>query len=452
MNIIKEEVGDLKDIFRRIKRRDLKGNTGQAIKNSSYQFVQGLVTKIGSLLFTIIMARMLMPELMGLYSLALVTIVMFVSISDLGIYPAVITFGSKMLGKNDPAKAKGYVKKLFKWKLILVSIFSLILLASSYFMANIYYNKPIFYALLVGVLYLPAITILVFLEYIFRATNNFREPLIKEIFFQAMRFIFIPLVIFFLLRSNLSSDIIISIVLLTITMCYLFSIILLAALSKNKLKFLSVREKKLKKPEIAELKKFIIPLSVLSLSGVFFGYVDTLMLGHYISSSFIAYYGAAFALIGSASTIISFSAMSLMPIFSRISGTSLEKMFAKTRNLTLLISVAAGAFTYSISWWIIKLAYGEAYLSAVPILKYLSILVAILPIMALYNSYFISQKKTKTIAWLIIMATTLNITFNFIGINYGLSHYGEMGGVFGAVGATILSRFAHLTGLVLWRK
>ena len=452
MDIIKEEVGDLKDIVRRVRMRNLGGNTGQAIKNSSYQFLQNLIMKVGSLFFTIIIARMFMPELMGLYSLSLATIVMFVSVSDLGISSAVITFVSRMLGKNDPAKAKGYIKKLFKWKLSMVTLFSFVLLASSYFLANNYYNKPIFYALLAGVLYLPATTLLGFLEQMFKIINSFREPLIKEITFQIARFALVPIAIFFLLKSDLSSDTIVATVLLVITSCYLFSILILSILSKNKFRFLKAKEKKLNKYEVKDLKKFIFPLSVLSLSGVFFGYVDTLMLGHYVSSSFIAYYGASFALIGSASTIIGFSAAALMPIFSRIQGKSLEKIFSKTRNLTLLISLAAGVFTYLVAWWVIKLAYGEAYLTAVPILKYLSILVVILPIIALYNSYFISQKRTRAIAGLIIISTLLNITFNFIGINYGLVHYGEMGGVLGAVGATVLSRVVHLSGLVFLRK
>ena len=100
MNTIKKGVDDLRSIAKRLRQKDLRGNTGQAIKNSTYQLAQNLVAKVGSLFFTIIIARMLLPELMGLYSLALATIIMFVAISDLGISAAVITFGSKMLGKK----------------------------------------------------------------------------------------------------------------------------------------------------------------------------------------------------------------------------------------------------------------------------------------------------------------------------------------------------------------
>ncbi len=452
MNIIKEEVGDLKDVVVRIRKRNLNGNTGQAIRNSGYQLAQNLTMKAGSLLFTIVIARMLLPELMGLYSLSLATIAMFVSFSDLGISAAVMTFVSKMLGTKNHAKAKGYIKKLFKWKLRIITISSLVLVFSSYFVANIYYSKPIFYALLAGGLYLPTISLLGFLEQIFKTINNFKDPLFKEVVFQVSRFVLVPIGILLLLKSNLSKGVIIAIIILIIVFCHLLSLLTLLALSKNKFKVFSLKEKRLNKSEIQDLKKFILPLSVLSLSGVFFGYVDTFMLGHYVSSSFIAYYGAAFALVGSASAIIGFSTAALMPIFSRVSGKSLERIFSKTRNLTLSISLIAGVFTYFVAWWVIELAYGTAYLTAVPILQYLSILVVILPVAGLYNSYFISQKKTKIVAELIVMATIINVIFNFIGINYGLVHYGEIGGVLGAVGATVLSRIVYMGTLIFWKK
>ena len=66
--------------------------------------------------------------------------------------------------------------------------------------------------------------------------------------------------------------------------------------------------------------------------------------------------------------------------------------------------------------------------------------------------YFTTQKKTKELAWLIVGAAILNIIFNWFAITWGLSNYGEMGAVFGAVGATILSRGIYLVGLVVFRK
>ena len=84
MNVKKDLLNgenQIKGIFSRIRRRDFSGNSGQAIKNSTFQLATNLVAKIGSLFFTIIIARLLMPELFGLYSLALATILMFSAIS-----------------------------------------------------------------------------------------------------------------------------------------------------------------------------------------------------------------------------------------------------------------------------------------------------------------------------------------------------------------------------------
>ncbi|MFH0712197.1 MAG: oligosaccharide flippase family protein [archaeon] len=99
-NAIKKEAKEIRVIFGRIKRRDLKGNSGQAIKNSTYQLATTLTAKIGSIIFTIIIARLLMPELFGLYGLALSTILLISAFSDLGISTTMLTFVSKTIDKK----------------------------------------------------------------------------------------------------------------------------------------------------------------------------------------------------------------------------------------------------------------------------------------------------------------------------------------------------------------
>ena len=153
-NPIKEESKNIRGILGRIKRRDLKGNSGQAIKNSSYHLATTLVGKIGSLLFTIIIARLMLPEIYGLYGLALSTILFMGVFSDFGISAALMTFLSKTIDKR-PKKAKGYFNFLTKYKISLVILSSLILLASANWLANSYYQKPIFFAIMAGAIYLP---------------------------------------------------------------------------------------------------------------------------------------------------------------------------------------------------------------------------------------------------------------------------------------------------------
>lgn len=451
-NFLSSGEQDARTIFTRFKKRNFSGDTGQAIKNSSYQLTTNVIMKVGSLLFTIIIARMLMPEKMGLYSLALSTILLFSIFSDFGISSALITYLSKALGKGDNRKAKAYTEILFKWKYKLVLVSVVFLLAGSYFISNYWYKKPIFYAVLTGVLYIPALQFINFLEVLFKANNNFRTSLIKEVILQITKLVVVPISILLFLNMNLPNRVLVMFVMIGIILCYLIAFLFLVINAKRKISFLKVSPSKLNKSDINDLKKFILPLIATAFAGTFFGYVDTLMLGHYVLTEYIAYYGAAFALIGSAGSIIGFMSSAMMPIFSRMEGHQLRKLFKKTRNFTILVSGMATIFTYLAAWWIISIAYGTGYLAAVPILKWFSILLLINTLIGLYESYFTSQKKTSLIARLLVVSTILNIILDILFIGYGVAHYGDMGGIYGAVIATILSRFIYFGGLTLFRN
>lgn len=76
--------------------------------------------------------------------------------------------------------------------------------------------------------------------------------------------------------------------------------------------------------------------------------------------------------------------------------------------MTILISVLVGIFTYYVAYYVIRLTYRVKYLETVPIL-------------GLYVSCYVTQKKTKTLAWL-------------------------------ALGATVISRVLYLGRLIIFKK
>ncbi|MCD4771268.1 oligosaccharide flippase family protein [archaeon] len=450
-HIIEEEAGDIKNIFSRFKKRDFSGPTGQVVKNSTYKLITNLIAKFGSLIFMIIIARMLAPEFFGLYTLTLSTILLFSTFSDLGISTTMLIFVSKTLGKNNPEKAKTYFKGLLKYKIYLLIISSGTLMLSAYLISNYWYNKPIFYALLAGGLYIPMSILAEYINTAFQAGNNFKAGMAKEIIFQISRFILIPLGLLYFLKINLGGSMIITGIILILVFCHFISFLYLRIISKKQILYLRKKASGLKKQEKQELKKFILPLSFTLLSGTFFGYIDTLMLGHYISdATYIGYYGAAFGLIGSAGLIIGFIAASVLPVFSRLQGKLLEKIFEKTKNFTLSIGAATMIFTYFMAEYILMI-YGGRFLPATIILKLFSILLITLPLSGIYISYFVSLKKTRLIAKLLITSTIVNIILNIWFISYGLQ-FGMMEGVIGACIATICSRIFYLGGLILSKR
>jgi len=447
---IKQGEEEIKGIFSRFKKRDFSGTEGQVIKNSSFQLAATIIAKLGSIIFTILVARMLMPELFGLYSLALSTIVFFSMFSDLGIGATLTTFLSKYIGAKQLDKAKTYYSKLLKYKLILIFVPAFILLVLSSFIANTYYNKPIFFALLVGVIYIPLNGLISFFNSALISLNNFKACLIKEIIFQILKITSVPLVIYLFINSTISTSGFIAIIIATLSICYIVALIYMAAIARKNFSFFKkVNASKFSSEEVLQLRKFILPLSVTALSGMFFGFIDTLMLGHYVDATYIGYYSAAFGLIGAAGTLLSFMGGALLPIFSRMKNASLERVFKRVRILSLLIGLAAAVFTFFVARYIL-LIYGDAYLPATLLLKVFSLLLIVIPVTGIYEAYLMSREKTSIMAWVLIISTLINIILNYTFINMGLKT-SMFDALLGACIATIISKVIYLFGLMIFK-
>lgn len=448
-NFIEKETAEVKGILGRLKRKDFSGNTGQAIKNSTYQLATNLVAKFGSIIFIIFLARLINPDIFGLYGLTLSTILFFNAFSDLGISTALLAFVSKKMGERNYQKAKDYYQYLFKYKLILLIISSTALLVLSYFVSNYYYNKPIFLALAIGSLYLFFSGISSFLNQFFMARNNFRIGFFKEILIQLGRLIFVPLIII-LLISKVSTQILLLSIFSILTLTYILSIFQLYFRLPKK-DFKDLKPRKLNIQEKSKIKRFVIPMSVGALSGTFFGSIDMLMLGRFVSAEFIGYYQAAFGLITAAAALLAFSGIALFPIFSRLDGKRLERGLVKSIRLTILLSLPATIFTFFISSKIVNLIYGPKYLPASNVLQIFSLLLISLPLAGIYNTYYQSRGHTSRFASILIASTILNIILNYILITTLLPR-GMMMAVMGAGIATIISGYSYLTMLIIFRK
>ena len=76
-----------------------------AIKNSSYSLAGTLIYKFGGLIFTILIARLLLPELFGIYALVLSIVTILLTFTNLGINETSLRYISDALGKKDNKKA-----------------------------------------------------------------------------------------------------------------------------------------------------------------------------------------------------------------------------------------------------------------------------------------------------------------------------------------------------------
>jgi O-antigen/teichoic acid export membrane protein len=450
-NPIKKEEKDILVILKMIKKRKFKGYTGLAVKNSIYQIASSVTTKIASFLFVIIIARLLLPELFGLYSLALSTILLFSLLSDLGTNNSLVYFVSKKLARGSESKAKGYVRYLTKIKIFLIIFASLALLISAKFIADNYYQKPIFLALLAGVLYIIFASGQAFITSFFRSVSRFREPFFKEIIFQLTRLILIPLTILLVIRKlSLSPSIVTSIIILLLAFSYFVAFIFIFILSKKKIEFLKTRISKTNKNENKKIRHFTIGLSAITLSTLFFGYIDMIILGRFVAPSFIGYYSAAFSIIASSAIILVFTNV-LFPIFSRLGGKRLKRAFDKSFRIILTFSIFLFLFILFFAPLIVKIIFGNEYSLAVPLLRLFSLLAISLPLTELYNIYIISRGNTKEVRRLIFISIIMNIVLTYLFIRW-LLNYSQFMATVGAAMATIISRYFYLVGLIIVKK
>ena len=445
----KGDVNEIRGALGRIKRRDFSGDSGQAIKNSTYQLASSVISRAGALIFAIIIARMLLPELFGLYSMALSIILIFSVFSELGISQAVVRFIAKESGKKN-GKVIEVLKYLLKIKLILIAIVVLALAILSPIIAGKIYDEPILLALFSGILYIIFLQLVNFAASTLQGLNNFKLQLIREIIFSVLKITLMPIAILIGMKFLLSTEIRLALIILSIAISFLVPIPILI----NSIKKYEVVRKKCKKTtrkEKKKINKFIIASATIALSGVFFANIDKIMMGYFASASFVGYYTAAVSLISSIVVVPGIFSVSLLPIFSKLKTKDLGRKFKRVVSVIILISAILFIFTNALAYIIIILIYGKAYLTSVSILRALSILIFINPIIGIYSAYFISRGSPKIIAKSTLFATVINIILNFIFMK-SLTSFGEIYIVYAAVAATLISQVIYMIQLINSKK
>lgn len=450
MDFIKEGGADIRVLFRRIKNRDFSGYGGMALKNSIYQFSTSLVARVGALIFTIILARLLMPELFGLYSLALSTILIFVSFSDLGMGDTMVRFVSRELGKRNTVMAMAYSKYFIKIKILVMFLVSFILILSAKFIAGSYYHKPIYLALIAGSLYIFFGGIIVILTSILQAYNLFKPIFYREIIFQIIRIVLIPLVVLFAIKNTLNKETIVFLIIITLSLSFVLLSIFLYIFTKKVILKKDASGKNLSKSDKKKFNRFVAINSTVILSGVFFGFIDVVMLGYFVSSEYIGYYQGAFSFIGAMISLITFSAV-LLPIFSRLNKGRMDKFMQKTTKTISLISLASFLFLFFASKPLVLVILGKDYLHSINILRILSLMLLSVPVTTVYSTYFVSSGKPEVVSKSLISSTILNIALTYILIT-SLIGYSPLYAVYGAAVAAVISRYVYIMMLVFYKK
>lgn len=430
-------MGSIHDLFKAIKESKFKGYKGRVIENSFWNIISTISSSIGGMIFTILIARMFFPELFGVYSIVLALVMAISSFSNLGISQAVIRYVAEALGNQNKDKARTYFKTLFKIKFLIALGLSLALFFLSKTLAIYIFGKPILTTpFQVGAIYLFINALWPLFTSIFAALQKLKYEAISQIIFQVSRII---LIYIFLATVKTVPSVFVGLILAVVaTIAYLFFI-----LNKN---FPYLIKGKSVEINTRRLIKFSGLFSVISISSIFFAYLDKLMLGILMPAEYAGYYNASLTIVFGVAGLVSFSVV-FLPVF-----TQLKKYFKRAFETTFKYSAI---FSFPLAFGLIffakpfiTLVFGQEYLLGVLPTYVLALLIIESTTFSFFITAFISKEKLKYPAIMMILTTFLNVVLNYflitsfmkINIDYG---------VVGAALATLISRYFFSIALTL---
>ena len=414
-----------------------------AIKGSAYNLLALLVQKFGGLIFTIIVARMLLPELFGIYALALSIATVVLTFTGLGIDNTFLRYLSYSVGKRNKKLSRNYSRYVLKIKLSLILLSVIFLLAiSKYLSYSIYKNPLLFYPLIFSCLFILSDSLRIFFGTLFVAIKDFRSLVFFDISAQVLKIVFSVLaVLIFTDVFKISGIFLAFFVSGFFTLVIMFFILL-----KRDKSLLIGKTEEFDKSKINSYWKFMV---FASLSLAFFGSIDTLMLGKFVSPEYIGYYRAAMSLIMVISSIFSLS-WAFFPIFTQIKGERFQRGFNKVLKYILIFSIPATIGIIFIAKYLVKVVYGNSYILATYSIYFLSLLILTTPLIGLYSIVFEAKEKPRIVSKSVFFSLIINILLNILVIF--LFKEKPLFMIAGVGLATSLSRLILLWMLVAYAK
>jgi len=179
-------------------------------------------------------------------------------------------------------------------------------------------------------------------------------------------------------------------------------------------------------------------MTIISISGMLFSYIDALILGYFVSPEFVGYYRAAFTLVLGIIGLAYFPSLAFLSSFSKTNKQNQEKLFNYSFKYLTILSIP---FTFALIFlgnFFIRLFYGYSYLPAALPLGFLAVLIFPASGIYIFSSLFSAKNKPGLFAKLIILTSIIDVVLNFV-IIYLLLKISPIWAASGAAIATLIS-------------
>jgi len=379
----------------------------KAEKGIKWSIIDQIVKVVMTLLFSVVLARLIEPKEFGLYSLITISIGFITVFKDFGL-------GSSIIQKDNPSDLD--INSVFWFNIILSAFITLLIVFGAYF-ASSFYREPkltLMMQVMGFVFFIGSFGLIP--DGIIHKELNFKtfffRNLINTIFsgLIGVFFAYLGLGVWALIIMTLTSTIIEVIISFYIVKW------------KPKLEFSSI--------SIKPYLHFSLPLLGENLINYWVRNVDNILIGKNLGEEILGYYSRAYNLMLLPVRQISGAINRvLLPTFSiiKIDKQKVWQNYSRVLSLTAFIVFPLMGFGYLFARELIIILYGHKWLNMVPIFKGLCFLGSIQSIAVYCGSIFSSQAKTYMQLKLGLFTKPLMI----IGIVLGLYSNGVMGVVWG---------------------
>jgi len=403
-----------------------------------------LFSRIGGLVFIIIIARYLMPEGFGIYNLVFSISLIMLQFVDAGINQSLIRYVAEALGNNNKKLAAASSRYLLKLKMVISLGLSIVLMLLAYPLSIYVFDKPkLFLPLMFIGIYILSAAYSSFYSSYFYILKKVKYLTTRQFLFEIIRITGV-LVLFSL---ALKEYYVVGTLMVLAATLFISTLYLIYNLRKISPYFFEKSDQEVDKKRIL---RFFFYMGIMGSLLVVFGYIDTIIIGILFESSYVGFYGAALALVGGIWSFLNISYI-LLPVFTQMKDHDLEASINKVFKYISILAVPIIFGILILGKYLIRAIYGYEYLSAVLPFYILSLLVLIVPINSTLVSLFSAKEKPKYVVNIILASIALNIVLDLVLIIY-LSKISLGWGIAGAAIATIISELFYLFSLLSYTK
>lgn len=391
----------------------------RVLQNAIYNSSSVLIGNLAGLVISIYVARVLKPELFGIYSLAISIALLLMTFTDLGINATVVRYVAYAHGKADVELVRGYIRSLGKFKVFLVFLVASALFLFSDILAIQVFDKPaLSLPLKIMALYLTFFSLTGFLNSIFNAFNDFRANLVRALVYEVSRVSLIFVFLYFGL-SVVGA-------LLGFVGASLLSFFALALLLARMRNFVFGKAKQV---DWKRIVRFTGYLTVGSITWTVFAYVDSVMIGIFLPSEEVGFYRAAYNIVNAVAGIVALPGV-LFPVFVQLEGRDLTRAFDRILRYASIIAFPCSFGLGVIAEPLIRFVYGSEYLPASGVMVVLCLLI-LSSALGFWGYLFSSKEMPEYPVYVTFVGVVLNVVLNYLFIL-------KMG-ILGAAVATVIS-------------